>query len=173
MLVTEGLSTRVIIITVTTGGTAGFILSWFAAGASLVVPSVLILTFLTRNVAQEIVNQSDYAEFKKLITQMLKEDELKEPIRLFFMEGEVRTKTPSIEMKPLYSEKNSLPKVTFKSDQPVKEKIKRRKIKIKPTTVKTVYFKNFVKKLTENSDDIIDAKIFNEPIKVKTNNEKP
>ena len=78
-LLTEGLSTQVIVITATAGGPAGFTLSWFSAGASLVGPPVLISillirSLLIRSVAQQIVNQRDYSKFKKLVNQILEDD---------------------------------------------------------------------------------------------------
>ncbi len=191
-MLTEVLSAQVIVITATAGGAAGFTLSWFSAGASLVAPPVLISILLIRSVAQQIVNQRDYSKFKKLVNRMLEDDELKQTIRAFFMEGEVPTTTTSIEMKPLDSDKNSLPEFNFKSDQtfeefikarmkeelelvenptqePLKEIIHRRKINTKPK-VKTVYFKDFIDKIAEGPDDIIDAEIVNEPIRVKVKN---
>ena len=125
-LLTEGLSTQVIVITATAGGAEGFALSWFSAGASLVAPPVLISILLIRSVAHQIVNQRDYSKFKKLVNQMLEDDELKQTIRAFFMEGEVPTTTTSIEMKLLDSDKNSLPEFNFKSDQTFEEFIKAR-----------------------------------------------
>jgi hypothetical protein len=194
-LLTEGLSTQVIVITATAGGAAGFTLSWFSAGASLVAPPVLISILLIRSVAQQIVNQRDYAKFKKLVTQMLEDDELKQTIRAFFMEGEV-PKANLIEMKPLDSDKNSLPEFNFdlQSDQTPEEFIKarmeeelglvenptqeqleeiihRRKINTKPKG-KTVYFKDFIDEIAEGPDDIIDAEIVKEHIRVKVKNEE-
>lgn len=191
-LLTEGLSTQVIVITATAGGAAGFTLSWFSVGASLVAPPVLISILLIRSVPQQIVNQRDYSKFKKLVNQMLEDDELKQTIRAFFMEGEVPTTTTSIEMKPLDSDKNSLQEFNFKSDQtfeefikarmkeelglvenPTQEKLEEiihpRKIKTKPKG-KTVYFKDFIDEIAEGPDDIIDAEIVNEPIRVKVKN---
>lgn len=98
-LLTEGLSTQVIVITATAGGTACFTLSWFSSGANLVAPPILISILLIRSVAQQIVNQRDYSKFKKLVNQMLKDDKLKQTIRAFFMEREVPT-TTGIEIKP-------------------------------------------------------------------------
>jgi hypothetical protein len=195
-LLTEGLSTQVIVITATAGGAAGFTLSWFSAGASLVAPPVLISILLIRSVAQQIVNQRDYAKFKKLVTQMLEDDELKQTIRAFFMEeGEV-PKANLIEMKPLDSDKNTLPEFNFdlQSDQTPEEFIKarmeeelglvenptqeqleeiihRRKINRKPKG-KTVYFKDFIDEIAEGPDDIIDAEIVKEPIRVQVKNEE-
>lgn len=183
LLLTEGLSTQVIVITATAGGAAGFTLSWFSAGASLVAPPVLILMLLTRSVAQQIVNQRDYSKFKKLVNQMLEDDELKQTIRAFFMEGEVPA-TTGMEMKPWDSDKNPLPEFNFDSDQtfeefikdrmkeelglvenPTPEKLKEivhnRKIRNKG---KTVYFKDFIKEIAEDTDDIIDAEIVKEAI---------
>jgi hypothetical protein len=192
-LLTEGLNTQVIVITATAGGAAGFTLSWFSTGASLVAPPVLISILLIRSVAQQIINQRDYLKFKKLVNQMLEDDELKQTIRAFFIEGEP-PKTTSIEMKPLDSDKNSLPEFNFESDQTFEEFIKarmeeelglvenptqeqleqiihRRKINTKPKG-KTVYFKDFIDEITEGPDDIIDAEIVKEPIRVKVKNEE-
>ena len=200
-LLTEGLSTQVIVITATAGGAAGFTLSWFSAGASLVAPPVLISILLIRSVAQQIVNQRDYAKFKKLVTQMLEDDELKQTIRAFFMEGEV-PKANLIEMKPLDSDKTPLPEFNFdlQSDQTPEEFIKarmeeelglvenptqeqleeiihRRKINRKPKG-KTVYFRDLIDEIAEGPDDIIDpdniidAEIVKEPIRVQVKNKE-
>lgn len=190
-LITEGLSTQVIVITATAGGAVGFTLSWFSVGASLVAPPVLISILLIRSVAQQIVNQRDYSKFKKLINQMLEDDELKQTIRAFFMEGEVPT-TTGIEMKSWDSDKNPLPEFNFDSDQTFEESIKskmkeelglvenptpeqieqiihNRKIRNKG---KTVYFKDFIKQIAEDPDDIIDAEIVKEARKIKVKNEE-
>lgn len=190
-LLIEGLSTQVIVITATAGGATGFILSWFSAGASLVTPPVLILSLLIRGIAKQIVNQRDYSKFKMLVNKMLEDDDLKQTIQAFFIEGEVPTATP-IEMKPWYSDKNPLPEFNFDSDQTFEEFIKAkvkeelglvenstpeqlekiintRKIKKKPKG-KTVYFKDFINKIAEDPDDIIDAEIIKEAIKVKVEN---
>lgn len=195
-LLTEGLSTQVIVITATAGGAAtGFTLSWFSAGASLVAPPVLISILLIRSVAQQIVNQRDYAKFKKLVTQMLEDDKLKQTIRAFFTEGEV-PKANLIEMKPLDSDKNPLPEFNFDlhSDQTPEEFIKARMEEelglvenptqeqleeiIHPRNInrkpkgKTVYFRDFIDEIAEGPDDIIDAEIVKEPIRVQVKNEE-
>ena len=193
-LLTEGLSTQVIVITATAGGTAGFTLSWFSAGASLVAPPVLISILLIRSVAQQIINQRDYSEFKKLVNQMLEDDELKKTIRAFFIEGEVPT-TTGIEMKPWDSDKNPLSEFNIDSDQTFEEFIKARmkeelglvenptpeqleeiiqkKVtrKRKPKG-KTVYLKDLIDEIAEDPDDIIDAEIVKEAIRVKVKNEE-
>lgn len=194
-LLTEGLSTQVIVITATAGGAAGFTLSWFSAGASLVAPPLLISTLLIRSVAQQIVNQRNYAKFKKLVTEMLEDDELKQTIRAFFMEGEI-PKSNLIEMKPLDSDKNPLLEFNFdlqldqtpeefikarmeeelelvenSTQEQLEEIIHRRKINRKPKG-KTVYFRDLIDEITEGPDGIIDAEIVKEPITVQVKNEE-
>lgn len=192
-LLTEGLSTQFIVIIAAAGGATGFTLSWFSAGATLVAPPILISILLIRSVGQQIVNQRDYFKFKKLINQILEDAELKQTIRAFFMGGEVPT-TTTIEMKPLDSDKNSLPEFNFKSDQTFEEFIKTRikeKLELvenptpeqleeiiynrkinKKRKSKTVYFKDFIDEMAEGPDDIIDAEIVKEFIEVKVKNEK-
>jgi hypothetical protein len=193
-LLTEGLSTQVIVITAAAGGAAGFTLSWFSAGASLVAPPVLISMLLIRSVAQQIVNQRDYSKFKKLINQMLEDDELKQTLRAFFIEGEVPT-TTGIKMKPWDSDKNPLPEFNIDSDQTFEEFIKARikeelglvenptpeqleEIIQKKVTRerkpkgKTVYLKDLIDEIAEDPDGIIDAEIVKEAIRVKVKNEE-
>ena len=118
---------------------------------------------------------------------MLEDEELKKTIRAFFLEGEVPTVTP-IEMKSWDSDKNPLPEFHFDSDQTFEEFIKARmkeelglvenptpeqleQIINKPKG-KTVYFKDFINQIAEDPDDIIDAEIVKEAIKVKVKNEE-
>jgi hypothetical protein len=196
-LLTEGLSTQVIVITATAGGAAGFTISWFSAGASLVAPPILISILLIRSVAQQIVNLRDYAKFKKLVTQMLEDDELKKTLQAVFMEeGEV-PKRNLIEMnRPSDSDKNSLPEFNFdsQSDQTIDEFVKARmeeelglvenptheqieeilqrpKPNPKPKG-KTVYFRDLIDEISEGADDIIDAEIIKEPTRVRVKNEE-
>ena len=192
-LLTEGLSTQVIVITATAGGATGFIHSWFSAGASLIAPPVLISILLTRSVTQQVVNQIDYSKFKKLVNKMLEDNELKQTIRTFLFEGEVPT-TSGIEMTSWDSDKNTLPEFNFNSDQTFEELIQARakeelglvenstleqlekiihtrKIRKRPK-LKTVYFKNFINQIIEDPDNIIDAEIVKKAIKVKVKNEE-
>ena len=80
------------------------------------MPPVLISILLTRSVAQQIVNQRDYSNFKKLVNKLLEDDKLKKTIRAVFIEGE-GPKTTSIEMTPWASDKNPLPEFKFGSDK--------------------------------------------------------
>ena len=192
-LLNERLSTQVIVITTTAGGAAGFTLSWFSAGASLVAPPILISTLLIRNAAQQIVNQRDFSKYKKMINRVLEDDELRETLRAFFIESEVPT-TTGIEMTSWYSDKNTLPEFNFNSDQTFEELIQARakeelglvenstleqlekiihtrKIRKRPK-LKTVYFKNFINQIIEDPDNIIDAEIVKKAIKVKVKNEE-
>ena len=126
---------------------------------------------------------------------MLEDDELKQTLQAAFTEGEV-PKAPVVEMKPVDSDKNPLPEFNFdlQSDQTPEEFIKarmeeelglvenptqeqleeiiyRKKINRKPKG-KTIYFKDFIDEIAEGPDDIIDAEIVDEPIRVKVKNEK-
>lgn len=93
LVLTEGLSTQVIVITVTAGGAAGFPLSWFLAGASVITPPLLFLIFSIRSLVQQIRNWRDFLKFKTLVNKMLEDDELKKTIRASFVEKEIPTAT--------------------------------------------------------------------------------
>ena len=199
-LLTEGLSTQVIVLTATAGGAAGFTLSWFSVGANLVAPPLLISALLLRSVTQQFLNQREYSNFKKMVEKMLDDDELKETIRALFMEREVPTPIYGrLEMKPLDFDENSALKYDFnlKSGEDFEEFIKarmkeepglienptetqleeiihrkvKRKLKGKP-----VFFRDFIDEIPyEGADlsdsDIIDAEILEEPIRIKLDNE--
>jgi hypothetical protein len=194
-VLSEGLSTQVIVFTATAGGAAGFTLSWFSAGAALVAPPMLISTLLLRSLTQQILNQRDYLKFKKMV--MLEDDNLKETLRAVFLEGEGPVSSSSrIEMGPPDSDKNPILKHDFSGksseelDEFIKEKVKeefglvenptetqleeiiQKKVTRKPRG-KTVYFRDFIKEIPDSELDlgIIDAEIIEEPIQVRTDNE--
>jgi hypothetical protein len=198
-LINEGVNMQVIVLTATVGGAAGFIISWFSTAAALLVPPLVTSTLVIRSLLQQIVNQRDYSKFQKMMNQMLDNDDLKQTIRAFFMEGEVPTITP-LEMKPFDWDKNSVPQ--FHSDQTFEEFIKarmeeelglvenptqeqleelihRRNSHRKPKG-KTVRFQDFLDEIADLSDSdtsigldtIIDAEIVKEPIRVKARNEE-
>ena len=205
-ILTERLSTQVIVLTATAGGAAGFTISWFSVGASLVFPPILISVLLLRSFTQQILNQREYSNFKKMINKMLDNEELKETIRAFFMEGDVEGITPRsgrLEMKPLDFDKNPALKYDFesKTGEDFKEFIKarmeeelglienptetqleeliHRKVKRKPKG-KTVFLQDFIDEITSEGtdlsdtdliDNIIDAEILEEPIRIKLDNE--
>ena len=191
-LITEGLSTQVIVITSTAGGILGFTISWLSAGASLVIPPVVLSILSIRSVAEQIVNTKEYSKFKRLVSEMLQKSKSKKTIRAFFVEGEVPvTTTPGLEMKPWSVEKNPLPEFNsnIDSDQTLEEFIKARmkeelglfedpsvkqiggiiqKRKIRKRG-KTVYFNDFIKKTADDpGDNIINAEIIKQVI-----NEEP
>jgi hypothetical protein len=72
------LRTQLVVITATADDAGSFTLSWFSAGAFLVAPPVLISTLLIPSLLQKILNQKDYSKFKKLVNQMLEDNELKQ-----------------------------------------------------------------------------------------------
>ena len=193
-ILTEGLTSQVIVITATAGGAVGFTLSWFSVGATLVAPPLLISTLFLRSVTQQILNQRDYLNFKKQVKQMLKDDELKETIRAFFMEGEPPT-SGKLEMEPIYFDENPVLKndFNFESDQDLEEFIKarmkeelgllenptdkqleeiiRRKPKGKTVTLRDVIDEIPYEGADLSDSDIIDAEILEEPIRIKSDND--
>jgi len=113
-ILTEGLSTQVIVFTVTAGGAAGFTLSWFSAGAALVAPPLLASVLLLRGFTQQMLNQMEYSKFKKMVNKMLDDDDLKETLRAFFLEGEGSANSSKrIEMGPLDLDQNPALKHDF------------------------------------------------------------
>lgn len=196
-VLTEELSTQVIVFTATVGGATSFTLSWFSAGAALVAPPLLISTLLLRSFTQQILNQREYLKFKKMVNKMLKDDDLKQTLRAVFLEGE--GPASRIEMGPPDLHKTPTLKYDFseKSSGELEEFIKERvkeefglvenpteaqleeiikgKVKRKPKG-KAVYFRDFIDEIPDyavdiSDSDIIDAEITDEPIRVRTDND--
>lgn len=181
-LLTEGFSTQMIVLTTTVSGAAGFTLSWFSIGASLVAPPLLISALLLRSVTQQFLNQREYSNFKKMVEKMLDHDELKETIRTSFMEVEVPTAISGrLEMKPLDFDENSELNYDFNLESgedfekfiikwkmkeelglienPTEtqlEEIIHRKVKIKPKG-KTVFFRDFIDEIPYEGANLLDS----------------
>jgi len=199
-VLTEELNTQVIIITATIGGAAGFTLSWFSAGVTLIAPPLLISTLLLRSLTQQILNQREYLKFKKMFNKILDSGDLKETLSAFFLESEGPVSSSNrIEMRPPDLDKNPTLKYDFnrKSSEELDEWIKKRvkeefglvenptetqleeiiqkKVPRKPKG-KTIYFRDFIKEIPDSNEsisdlDIIDAEIIEEPIWVRIDNE--
>jgi len=190
LILREGLNLRIIVLTTTVGGAAGFIISWFSAGASSVFTPLVVSVLLLRNLTQQVLSQMAYSNFKKIMNKMLDDDELKETIRTFFIEGEVQGIIPSsgrLEMKPLDFDKNPALKYDFdsKSGEDFKEFIKarmqeehglienptqtqleeiiHRKVKRKPKG-KTVFFRDFIDKIRSEGADLSDTDLIDDII---------
>jgi hypothetical protein len=184
-ILTEGLSNQVIVITTTLGGATGFAISWFSVGAILVSPPILFSVLLLRSATQQIFNQRDYLKFKKMVNKMLDDDELKETIRVSFIEGEGQTIVSGrLKMKPVDSNENfeldfkvnSEPdgnleefiKVKMNEElglieNPTESQLKEiidRKVKRKPKG-KRILFEKFIDEIGVDlpGDDFIDAEI--------------
>jgi hypothetical protein len=126
-ILTEGLSSQVIVLTSTLGGAAGFTIAWFSVGAILVSPPLLISVLLLRSVTQQILNQRDYLNFKKIVNKMLDEDELKETLQALFIDGEGQTPVSGgLKIKPV--DHNESFEIDFNSepDENLEEFIKAR-----------------------------------------------
>ncbi len=98
MLPNEALKTQFTVITLTTSGALEFTIYCCSIVSSLAALLVLILMLLIRSLSQQFINHRDYRKFKALITKMLEDNELKENIRAFFIEGEITT-TNDLKMK--------------------------------------------------------------------------
>lgn len=121
-ILTEGLSTQVIVLTSTLGGAAGFTISWFSVGAILVSPPLLISVLLLRSATQQILNQRHYSNFKKMVNKMLDDDELKETIRALFIEVEGQTHVSGgLKIKPVDS--NESFEIDFKFNSELDENL--------------------------------------------------
>lgn len=194
VILNDGLTTQVIVFTSTVGGAAGFTLSWFLAGASLVAPPLLLSTFLLRSFTQQIVHQRDYFKFKKIVNQLFDDKDIKKSIQAVHMEVENPVSSfNTIEMRPPNSDKNPIFQHDFSGksseelDTFIKEKIKKKfglmesptqqqlekiiqKKMRKNRKVKTVYFQDFIKEIVDSESDldIIDVEIMDEPIQIRT-----
>jgi hypothetical protein len=189
-ILTEGLSTQVIVLTATAGGTAGFIISWFSVGASLVAPPLLASFLLIRGIGQQFLNQKEYLKFKEMIDEMLNDNDLKDTIRAFFMEGEGQTPSSGgLEMKAIDFNQDPASALKYdfnsKSDESLEEfvknkmkeelglienpsdkqfdKIINRKIKRK-SKGKTVFFRDLIDELPNEGVDLSDLDIIDAEI---------
>jgi hypothetical protein len=100
----EGLNVKVIVSTITTGGSVGFAFSWIAAGVGLLIPTILSTTFILRSLSQQIVNQRDYSKLKDMMEQLFSEYEIRRTIQGSFLPG----KTPNINLNRIEMESNDL-----------------------------------------------------------------
>ena len=82
------LSTQVIVFTIILGGAAGFTLSWFSAGASLVAPPLIASTLILRSFTQQLVNYRNYLKFKEMMERILENEEIKPRFRIICTESE-------------------------------------------------------------------------------------
>jgi hypothetical protein len=174
-VLTDGLSVQMILVTSTVGGTVGFIVAWFSAGAALIAPPLLTSILLLRSANQQIVNQRQYVYFKNLMNQMLKDDELTKTIRAVFVDAEGQTPVFSkLKIKLLNENVKIEFKLTSEPEQTLDEFIKikmkeelglvnnptesqlkeiiRKKVKMKPKG-KTILFQEFIDKIRADSSD--------------------
>lgn len=193
-LLAEGLSAQTIVITATTGGATGFVLGWLTVGATVVVPPLLAFFFVLRSAVQQIFNQWEYAKYVDLLDRMLEDERIKESIKAIMVEGKVLPRSSSIEMRPFESNKNPLPEFDLKPDQtleefleetflkktierdfglvenPSQEQLEKITKRIRKPKGKTVYFGEFIDKIAENPENILDAEIINKPIRGRIRN---
>ena len=173
-VLTEGLNTKVVITINISSSLTSFTTLWFLAGATLSISAVFTSFFLIRNVKQQLIHQREYLKIRKLFTQMLTDEKLKETFSKFFAYKKI-PKIHQIKMKPSNLNKNLLLEFCFDSPQIVKELIKIRKELrlIKNPTPKQIeqiitnknminhrkwktvfFFKNFINKIINNKNDV-------------------
>ena len=70
----EEITPKVIVIALTTGGTTGFIISWFKVGTILIAPSLLVSGLFFRSVAQQVKNYWEFLTLKKALNELLVND---------------------------------------------------------------------------------------------------
>ena len=200
-VLTKGVNTQLIVFTATTGGAAGFTFSWLTTGAALVAPPLLATTLFLRSVTQQMLHQVEYSKFKKMVNQILDNDDLKERLRLFFLEvKDPATKFSRIEMGPSDLDQNpalkhaweklgiceDTPHFSGEFEEFIKEKIKEDFGLIKNPTETQLeeIIQGKVKRKPKGKtvyfrdfikeipdSDIIDAEIIEEFIRVKSDNE--
>ena len=200
VILSEGLNTQVIILTITTAGTVGFTLSWLSAGGALIIPPVLTSLLLLRSLRQNFSNQKEFSEFKKFLSKVAEDSESKKILRIIFSEDISPTSDSGrIKMKPLVFNKDLVCQYNcnLQLDQSfnkefIKGEIKKSfglignpheieikeiipdKIKIRKKG-KRVLFRYIIDKLPYESADLshsnlIDAKILEQVIRIKSDN---
>ena len=197
-VLTEGLTPQVIVITSTVGGAAGFTLSWFAAGAILITPSLFLSILGLRSFAQQILTHIEFSKLKDLFQQRFEEDEIKETLQVIIGEesecpvisfGRIKMGPSDLDQNPILKHHFSK-KSSGELDEFVKERLKeelglvenptetqiekiiQNKVPRKPKG-KTVFFRDFIKEISDSESDldIIDAEIIEESIRVRPKNE--
>jgi hypothetical protein len=198
VVLTEEVSTQVIVLSSTTGGASGFTLAWLLAGSVFFVPVTIFSMIVLRSGRQQILNHMEYLKFKTMVNRMVNDGDLKETIQAFFLEDQGPVRSSSrLEIGPPDSNKNSLLKHDFSgksSEEPdefLKQSIKQefglienssqiqleeiiqKKVSRKPKG-KTVYFRDFIEKIPdpESNLPIVDAEILEEPIRVRPDNQR-
>ena len=185
------LTAQAIAITAASGGTTGFLLSWYSVGAFLVSPPLLISILGLRSIFQQTLNQAEYRHFKKMLDELLsKNKDLTETLKTVLNDEEPPfTNIKRKEAFPIDADAILRHDFESTSDQSFEEFIKNQ-IKDEfglvenPTDKqlqdiiqgrtprkkgKTVFFQDFIEEMEDSvtdfsEADILDAEII-EPIK--------
>ena len=90
-----------VVTNVLIGGAAGFTIAWFSAGASLVMPPILLSALFARSIKQQIITDRDYRKFRDLIKKLLEDEKIKGTIEAIFVDGDEKIpRIPGIRMQP-------------------------------------------------------------------------
>lgn len=180
-----GSSVQVIVMTSIVGGAAGFTWSWFSAGGMLIAPPVLLGTLISRSIIQQVINYRESKKFKDVVLKMLEDKEVKERLRIIFVDDErITPSVYGVEMQSL--QENMRSKYDFKTvenseqliksimeknlglvenptDIEIEEIIKRPRKKVR---AKTVYYGEFIERNQNKvaNENIVDAEFIKESI---------
>jgi len=83
----EGLDNKMIAFTSLVGGTLGFTASWLYVGTTLIMPSLLLSTFLSKSIIERFLHHQEYLSFKNNFSKLLEQqDEIKQKFQAFLIE---------------------------------------------------------------------------------------
>jgi len=196
VVVGEG-TPQIVVIACCTGGTIGFVCSWFSVGAIVFTPPTILSVFLLRSWAQQILHNVEYTKLKNSIGRLLKDKDIQEEIKKILIETQNQVdnsnkikleylnwnRNPAIkeaaerlgifENAPNPTEKLNLDLLDADSNKILEEL----GIFQKPNPIegkikgKIVYFRDFIDKMVDSDNksdlDVIDAEIVKGPVRVR------
>ena len=194
-VVVDQVSPQVVVIACCTGGTTGFVCSWFSVGAILVAPPTLLSVFLLRSLAQQIQYNAEYTKLKNSIGRFLKDKNFQEDIRNILIETQKQMDNSNkIKLEHLNWNKNLAIKeaaerlgifenapsatgpLTLDLDPDLNKILEEFGLIKTPNTKtrikgKTVNFRDFVAGMVDDDNksdlDVIDVEIVQEPVRIR------
>ena len=176
------------VIACCTGGTAGFVLSWFSVGTVLFGPPTILSVFLVRSSLQQIIDDIEYIKLKKNISKIYRivkdENSIKEVTNIFLEAQKQIDNSEAIKLESLNWNKNPAERLGIFENPPCANKplkldtldpnpelekmLEELGIRTKPnprkfTKAKTCNFRDFIRKIIESNDesdlDVIDVDV--------------
>lgn len=81
-MVIDEVNAQVMVVAITTGGTAGFVVSWFKAGALIITFPVIASVFLMRSFVQQIMHQVKFSKLQNMLSKLLNDKEIQDTITI-------------------------------------------------------------------------------------------